>query len=400
MNINKEKILEKTKTKISISDFIKEEKKMPKKINIIKPLVATILMILSCSGMVFAKEISQKIYDNFFGTSKGMETAMNEGYVENIDMENQDSTGNAKNEENGKIIQNINTKIKVEEFVMDDFNLSMIIKVTLPDEVKEVVNPKDIWDVNFPDLKITDENGNNISENAGLNAYIQNRGENPIKVVYNMYTEGEAFPKSKKLNFSLTKIKISNKEETLLGDEEITIQGSWDFTVDVPEKMYNRKTTIYKQISTTNNDFNVISATSYTTGIDLKLKFKAEKHQERPTTPELKYWDLLPEDDELKTTDMLNYLERKIRYTPEYIEWQNKEVEIWKYDKYIENENGKKFEMSMSPRANGGGFIDDDGIYESNCTFDLTKYDLTDRLTVYVDYHGNKAEILLEKVGE
>ena len=34
MNINKERILEKTKTKISISDFIKEEKKMPKKINI------------------------------------------------------------------------------------------------------------------------------------------------------------------------------------------------------------------------------------------------------------------------------------------------------------------------------------------------------------------------------
>ena len=95
---------------------------------------------------------------------------------------------------------------------MDDFNLSMIIKVTLPDEVKEVVNPKDIWDVNFPDLKIIDENENNISENAGLNAYIQNRGENPIKVVYNMYTEGEAFPRSKKLIFSLTKIKISNKE--------------------------------------------------------------------------------------------------------------------------------------------------------------------------------------------
>lgn len=312
-------------------------------------------------------EISQKIYDDFFGTSKGMEKAMNEGYVENIDMENQNSTGNAKNEENGKIIQNINTKIKVEEFVMDDFNLSMIIKVTLPDEVKEVVNPREIWDVNFPDLKITDEDGNNISENAGLNEYIQNRGENPIKIIYNMYTEGEAFPKSKKLNFSLTKIKISDKEETLLGHEEITIQGSWDFTVDVPEKMYNRKTTIYKQISTTNTDFNVISATSYTTGIDVKLKFKAEKHQERPTTPELKYWDLLPQDDELKNIDILNYLERKIRYTPEYIEWQKREVEIWKYDKYIENENGKKFEMSMSPRANGGGFIDDYWQFRIRC---------------------------------
>ncbi len=99
---------------------------------------------------------------------------------------------------------------------MDDFNLSMIIKVTLPDEVKEVVNPKDIWEVNFPDLKITDENGNNISENAGLNAYIQNRGENPIKVVYNMYTEGDAFPKSKKLNFSLTKLKFQIKKKPCL----------------------------------------------------------------------------------------------------------------------------------------------------------------------------------------
>ena len=108
---------------------------MPKKINIIKPLVATILMMLSCSGMVFAKEISQKIYDNFFGISKGMETAMNEGYVENIDMENQASTGNAKND-------NVKNGLKVIFGATKDTALLSFDKFSITSsDFLEVINP-------------------------------------------------------------------------------------------------------------------------------------------------------------------------------------------------------------------------------------------------------------------
>lgn len=394
------KIYEKVKMKIAISKS-KEEDIVMEKNNVIKYIVATLLMITSFSGVVFAKDISEKIYENFFLTGKGMETAMNEGYIENIEMEEKISNTIAENEETGKKIEDTNTKIKIENFVMDDFNLSMIINVTLSDKINEIIKPQDIWEMNFPDLVITDEENNKVVKNSGLNCFIQNRGNNPVKVVYNYYTGGdEVYPKSKKLNFNMTQIKISDKDETLMGEEEITLTGNWNFEIDVPEKMYNRKNTIYKQVSTTNSEFNVLEAKVYETGTDLKLKFKGEKRPKAPTLPEIEFWESLPQDDELKNIDILNYFENKIRKTDEYREYLTKSFEVWNYEKYIKNENGKRFNMTESPRENGGGSIDDDGYIESSCTFDLTKYDLTDKITVYIDYHGNKAEIVLEKVGD
>ena len=34
----------------------------------------------------------------------------------------------------------------------------------------------------------------------------------------------------------------------------------------------------------------------------------------------------------------------------------------------------------------------------STCMFDLTKYDATDEITLHLEYKGNKADIVLEKV--
>lgn len=398
---NNKEIYEDLKLKIAISNFQEEEKSMPEKNNIIKSLIATILMITSFSGVVFAKDISYKIYKNFFLTGNGMETAINEGYIENIEMEEKDSNSIVENEETGKKIEDANTKIKVEEFIMDDFNLSMAISVTLSDEIKEIINPKDIWEMNFPDLVITDEENNKIVQNSGLNCFIKNRGENPVKVVYNYYTGGnEVYPKSKKLKFNMNQIKISNSDETIMGDEEITLTGNWNFEIDVPEKMYNRQNVIYKQVSTTNPEFNVLETKMYETGTDIKLKFKAEKNPVIPTTPEIEFWKSLPQDDELKNIDILNYLENKLKKTEEYKEYVKKSLDVWNYDKYVKNENGQQFNMSQSPRENGGATIDDNGYLEANCTFDLTKYDMTDTITVYIDYHGEKAEIVLKKVGD
>ena len=402
-NIDNSKILEKTRTKISISNYIREENNMQKRKNIFKTFAASVLMISSCTSMVFAKDISNKIYENVFLTGKGTEIAINNGYIENTEMQAKESaiSTTMKNEEDGKQIEDVDTKIKIDDFIMDDYNLSLTINVELSEKVKEIISPEDIWEMNFPDLVITDENNTVINETTGLNSFIQNRGENPLKVTYNIYTDKNwKFPKAQKLNFSFKTIKISKSDETKYGDEEITLNGSWSFTVDVPEKMYNRKQITYKQISTTNSDFNVLTASTYETGTNIKLKFKAQKHLEKPTTPELEFWKTLDKDDELKTVDIYNYLFKKLCYTDEYIEYSNAEFEIWKFDKYIVNENGDRFDMSEGPNFNGSGYIDDDGIYESTCTFDLTQYDMTDRITLYVDYHGNKAEIVLEKVGD
>lgn len=433
-------LLEKFKMNVAINHFKKElseEHTLTKENNwgndmknIFKIGVAACLMLVSISGMVFAKEISTKIYENFFFTGKGMETAMNEGYIENPEMEYENSVANLENEETGQKIEGADTKIKVDEFVMDDFSLSITFDVELSENVKEIITAEEIGDISFPDLLISDENdivlycitGKKYEEwskknqlnlsfdealdsgkliGSGVNFFAGEKNGNHIKVIYNIYAGGDSvFPKSKKLKVDMSQIKISKNPEARFGEEEITLTGNWIFEVDVPEKMYARKNISYKQISTTNKDFNVLQATVYDTGTDMKLKFKAQKHEKEPTTEKIEFWKSLPEDDKLKNVDILNYLEKEIQYTDEYIEYSQKSFEIWEYDKYIENEDGKRFEMTQGPRENGGGFIDDDGMYESNVTFDLTKYDATNTITVYVDYKGNKAEIVLEKVGE
>ena len=74
-----------------------------------------------------------------------------------------------------------------------------------------------------------------------------------------------------------------------------------------------------------------------------------------------------------------------------------KSSKIWEFEKYLVNENGEKFEMTVGNRENGGGYIDENGIYDFNAMFDLTKYDMTDKITLHVNYHGREADIILEK---
>ena len=75
-----------------------------------------------------------------------------------------------------------------------------------------------------------------------------------------------------------------------------------------------------------------------------------------------------------------------------------KNFSVWEdFNKYLTNENGEKFDVTLSNRENGGGSIDENGKYTYNAMFDLTKYDITDEITLHVNYHGREAEILLEK---
>lgn len=424
---NKEEILKELKEKIAISNLLEEEemKKELKTIDIIKPMVAASVMIISLSGMVFAKDISKHIYNKYF-TGKGIEKAVNEGYIQNTEMEEQYSEAKIHNEETGQIIEDNETSVKVSELIMDDFTLSMTFDVTLSDKIKDVITAQEVMEMNFPDIVVYDENNivlntvydddlkqfieeNNITPKdvigSGVNMFVSEKNGNTVKVIYNFYTGGESvYPKSKELHVNIDRIKIS-KNETVMGDEEISIKGNWNFKVDVPEKMYNRQNIIYKQKSTTNQDFNVQSAVVYNTGMEIKMKFKAEKQTSpkdigESLSKELEFYNSLDENDELKTIDILNYIERKIRENPKYQELVKKEMEKWDYEKYLTNSKGEKFDFSVGPRENGGAFIDDDGMMTATCMFDLTKYDATDEVTLHLDYKGNKADIVLEKVSD
>lgn len=423
---SKDEIWQDLKEKILIANILEDRKNKQKNriVDIIKPMIAASVMIVSVSGMVFAKDISNKIYNQYF-TGTGVEKAINEGYIENTGMENQNSNTTIENEETGEMIEDNETSVKVSELIMDDFTLSMTFEVTLSDKMKTIITANNVMEMNFPDIVIYDENNrilNSVYEeelnqfkkknkiepkeivNSGVNTFVSEKSENQVKVIYNFFTEGDSFPKSKELHINMNKIKIS-KNETVMGDEEIIIKGNWNFKVDVPAKMYNRKNIIYKQKSTSNQDFKVQSAVLYNTGMEIGMKFKAEKpltNQEMASmvSEELAFYYTLEEKEGFKNIDLLNYLENKERSNPKYEELKQKEYEKWQFEKYLTNSKGERFDFTSGPRANGSASIDDDGVMTSTCMFDLTSYDATDEVTLHLEYKGTKVEIVLEKVKE
>lgn len=385
------------------------------KIPVFRTFATGFACLVFSTGIVFAKDISQRIY-NFYETGKGVETAINEGYIAENESEyaNSSKEETYSNEDTGIVIEDTETKVKVQDIVMDDFNLSATIVVDLSDKILEQIPAKDIWEMNFPDLIVSDEEGNvlfgmdqdavknffggEINEekvcNSGLNSFIKDRGTSPVKAVYNMYVEySNHYPKSKKLNFKFTEIAISNSDETVYGDEEITVKGNWEVSVDLPEKFYNRESIIYHQVDEGSSKHKVKSFAIYNTGAVAELSLKSRILKDR--TKEIT--EIIRKGNPSPTVEI--YMLNKIYNLEKSKDYKLSEERRKLYDKevYITNSNGEKFELTMGPIPNGGGSIDENGIYNTSCAFDLTAKDATDELTLHIKYLGEETEIKLEK---
>ena len=346
--MGKDKIFENIQENIAIENFRTIHKRHERTKKILQSTLTVMICCLSITGIVFAKDISTKLYNNFFMTGKGMETAMNEGYIEDTNMDYENANTTVENIETGEIIEDVETKVKVSEFVMDDFNLSITFDVELSEKAKELVTADEIWKFNFPDLVISDENnivlycqsgvryeefskeknlGLDYNEamdqkmyiGSGVNIIPVQREGNHVKVIYNIYTGGDShYPKSKTLTIDMTKINISENEQASMGEEEITLTGDWHFDIAVPEKMYNRQSVVYTQTDTTNEDYQVESATLYDTGMEITAKVQTEALPEHPKFLEYDFYDSLSDDDPLKNQDILGYISWKERQTDAY----------------------------------------------------------------------------------
>lgn len=418
--MSKETVLRNLQNNIAIDNFRKINKRQDKTKKILQCTLTTTLCALSVTGIVFAQDISTKIYENFFLTGKGMETAMNEGYIENTNMNYKSSNTVMENVETGKKIEDIDTKIKVDEFVMDDFNLSMTFNVEISEKIKNIIEQNEEWDIEFPDMIISDENNivlfctsgeefNKFSETnnlgydfdealengkclgSGVNTVPIVREGNHVKVVYNIYTGGnQQYPKSKKLKIQMNKIKISKEEDVIL-------TGDWKMEIDVPEKMYNRKTETYSQKNTTNEEYNVTSATLYDTGMKIKLEKKNVEQPKRKVSEEYEFYKTLKEEDEIKTLGILQYIVLKEQQMDENIAYKNEHMKLMDLDIYLTNSKGEKFEQTSGPSENGSIYIDKNGVLKYEGMFDLTKYDKTDIVTVHIDHNGKQEEIVIGK---
>lgn len=308
----------KQKFKLSIAmSKVKEEENivMNKKRSFVSKkvgLVACACLLLT-TGIVFAKDIEKIIKEQFknFGLGSGVDTAVENGYIGITDdyMQNQ----NAKVIENNQIIDSLNVECRVDKFIITDDNLSLSFNfkidnkineyVSLGKEKNENIDYEGSYDIELSDMFIVDENNQvlyfNKYDNKLLNNYgISNNEELPkfnnilkIKEFYDNdnkkvadfvcnITSSEEFPKSKKLNVYFTKINLISPNYT--EKHKVTLEGNWEFHLEVPQVMIERKESDYKVLSCEEDNFYVYEAKLNDTEFEFGLKILNVEKPEYP----------------------------------------------------------------------------------------------------------------------
>lgn len=449
------KIIEKSRLKIAVSNLEKEEKmEKNSKLKIIKIVSTACACLVLTTGIVFAKDIENFIKEKFnFGLGDGINNAAENGYIETPEMEPVTSDTEIKRDL-GTIVDNLDTSVKIKDFLMDDYNLSVEFDLKFDDKIKDFTNLGNVHNIELSDLFVLDEEKRIIFSaysgeekfnefckehelnykyldfnenymNNGLNWFPQGVSKelNSAVLVYNMYTDSE-YPCSKKLDFYFTEITITEDilDENLYiqGNEKITLKGNWELHVDVPEKMYKRTAEYYKVISTTNDELKVNTAKLTNTGFEIGITVDNLKRPEYPEivrekTREISNNCLVLGEDGLYTNESQELASKKInefRSSSPYKEMLEKYEEEncpiicegIKFLKdgeegcYVLNSKGEKFKCTLSPSRKSNHSFVTDTQYDYYETFGMTKYNSTDKITMVVNFKGNMEKIELEKI--
>lgn len=452
------KLLEKYKMYVAISkfenDLEKEENKGTNKSplkNIFsrwreytmkkRVIITTTLGIFFISGVVFATNIDS-VKNYFRGLGNGIDSAVKHGYIENTEMDYIYNNVSVNNEPD-KIIDNINLEVKIEDFLMDDYNLSVEFNFKFDNEIDKYIDLDNIHNIELRDLIIRDEENNIIYAgndqkvfekycnnynldykfgeygdkylNNGLNWFpsYHNKENKMIKLMYNMYTD--KYPNSKKLYFSFGKLILTEEND----ENVIELKGNWNIDLDVPEEMYNRSSESYKVVSCSNSDFNVYTSTVSDTGFEIGVIInnieKAEYPEEiRKIQLEIsrKYENVFDQKSNKEFYEILScspykekyneYLAKKDPINYDGIQYSEITKDGLRFEEgntsYVENSNGEQFKCTLSPSRKAKGEWLDGNRYDFYETFGMTKYDSTDKIKVVLYYYGEIVKIELEKV--
>ena len=358
--------------KRTIKETFAKHKKTTVQLKFYKLISLTCVCMILIAGFVYAKDI-KAIIVNFYNNSKGIDTAIQNEYIMNPQVE---------------YIESNNTSLKINNLLMDDFNLNMTFSLKLDNPI----NVKDIQKVRFPDMIITDENNkiiycqneevfynyckqNNLNYkfgeynenyiNNGVNWYIKNKLEetNTVEIIYNLFAEfAEKYPKSKKLFINLGQINMSRQE--IYENEEIMMKGNWNIELEIPEQFYNRECFVYNVKNINCENITITEASVY----DTCMKFEFTTF----TNPIYNENDSENIKNEKKEAGF-NWHKNLIFSGKSLTE-----------DEYIEDMNGRKFYPSESNSEEAGTDYEFDGKIKHWQTFNLTKYDMTNNLKIHL----------------
>lgn len=429
---NNDKLKYSIKSKIAISKFKEENIAIKSKFNFTSQKIAVVacLCLVLTSSVVFAKDI-EKIITNFFNKNKGITSAIESGYIDELEMNYIDSNntstlvildtenkvensisvdntnqlivpvatnGVSTEEPSPEEIQTIateNTKIKVDNMIMDDFNMSFTFSV----KVDDTIDVSKIRRMRFPDMIITDENKNILycdnkevfnnycSENnldykfSEFNEHYNNNErswyvkskstkDNTITFIMNLNTIVYPYPKSKKLYINLSQINMTERE--IYQNEEYILKGNWNVEVDVDEKFYNRENIVYNVTYCSDDKLTITEACLYNTGM---------------------VFEFISQDEPMfNETDSIEIKREKQR---QFL--KERETNHFVNSEYIENEYGEKFYSVSDGTQTAGTIYETNGKFKHWQTFELTPNNATNQLTVHINLylHGYERDVIV-----
>lgn len=211
--------------------FAKKNTKHKSSFDFILKRVAILVISLSAitASTVFAKDIINFFTSIFTNSNEGVDTAVENGYVQNVDMD---------------FIEDNNLGVKVDYVLMDDHNLNIsFVYKYMSDDVEQITG------LNYMDITIKDEKENVLyrnSKNNQDNNMISNitKYTNNQQIIDNttikssLSATSNNFPKSKMLYISVNNISLNSN------DKHINFSGNWNFSIDLADKFIYR--TSYK----------------------------------------------------------------------------------------------------------------------------------------------------------
>lgn len=422
-----------------------------------KSIAVACACLIFTTGVVFAKDIENFIKDKF-GLGKGVQTAVENGYIANSNGEFVKSDVSITDGSNN-VLENANVGIKVNNFFMDDYNLSVEFDFQFDENSKKIIEKYNInnTNINLSDLIVIDneekiifscaneEDFNSFCNEKNLDyKYLEfdenymNSGLNKLinednLLTYNVYAQ-EKYPKSKELEFYFSKIEIVN----ITGDNKTIFNGNWKLHLDIPEYMYSRKPLQYKMVSCENDKFDIYKSEVTDMGFELGIIIS---DVEKPIYPkeleerENKINNEIPKGEpefigysetgaecyqvpvsfsesnkKITTSKTTLDIDENSEYGKMYEEYYKKYFPIgntaedyvsWlekSEGNYIINSKNNKYIVSSHVGGDGSMEFIEGNKYNYCAQFEMTKYDATDKITAVIDFYGEPVKIELEKI--
>ena len=213
--------------------FAKKNAKHKSSFNFLLKKVAILVISLTAitASTVFAKDIISFFASIFTNSNDGIDTAVENGYVQNVDLD---------------FIEDNDLGIKVDYVLMDDHNLNIsFVYKYLKDSIH-------ITGLNYMDITIMDEKNNvlykssknnqNTNTTSSTNSTAQLLNNQQFIDTYTIRTSLSLtsinFPKSEMLYISINNVSLKSENEIL------DINGNWNFSINLDDKFIYR--TSYK----------------------------------------------------------------------------------------------------------------------------------------------------------